>query len=176
MSDDHATTTKRRLEEAVAKAQTRATKARQLATEMSAFAQATEGDLYMAKHALQKHNRGGDGDDAPLETVEISAEEEAVMAAAEQSQPSEGAGTRNTASPSTTTRRTSPLSSCSSTARSTCSGAATSSRSRAREKRPSQRRLRQQGALQAHQPALLLRHGREGVAARRAGHGLDTRA
>lgn len=94
MSDDHATTTKRRLEQEVAKVQERATKARKLATEMSAFAQATEGDLYMAKHALQKHNSGGDGGDtAPLEAVEMSAEEEAMMAAAEL--PSEDGGTRN---------------------------------------------------------------------------------
>ena len=95
MSDDHHTTIKRRLESAVEKAQIRATKARQLATETSAFAQAMEGDLFMAKHMLQQHNSGGDGDSAaPLETVEISAEEEAMMAAAEKSL-SEGTGTRN---------------------------------------------------------------------------------
>ena len=97
MSDDHATI-KRRLQEAVGKAQDRATKARKLATEMSAFAQATEGDLFMAKHALQQHNTGGEGDSdnaAPLDTVQMSAEEEAIMAAAEQQPPSEGAGTRN---------------------------------------------------------------------------------
>lgn len=97
MSDDHATTVKRCLEKAVATAEKRATRARQLATEMSAFAQAADGDLYMAKRALQQHNSDGDGDSAaPLETVEMSAEEEAMMAAAEQqSQPSEGTGTRN---------------------------------------------------------------------------------
>lgn len=97
MSDDHVTT-KRRLEQEVVKVQERATKARKLATEMSAFAQATEGDLYMAKHALQKHNSGGDGGDggdtAPLEAVEMSAEEEVMMAAADQQQSSEAA-TRN---------------------------------------------------------------------------------
>ena len=88
---------KRRLEEAVATAKTRAIRARQLATEMNAFATASEGDLYMAKHELQQHHGGG-GDaatTAKLETVQMSAEEEAMMDAAEQSQPSEGAGTRN---------------------------------------------------------------------------------
>ena len=72
MSDDHAATTKRRLEQEVAKAQDRANKTRKLATEMNAMAQATEGDLHMAKHALQKHNSGVDGDDnttAPLEAT-----------------------------------------------------------------------------------------------------------
>jgi len=95
MSDDHATAVKRCLEVAVATAEKRATKARQMATEMSAFAAAADGDLYMAKHALQKHVDGVDDNYAPLETVEMSAEEEAVMAAAEQQPPSEGAGTRN---------------------------------------------------------------------------------
>ena len=92
MSDDPATV-KRCLEVAVATAEKRAAKARQLATEINAFAQAADGDLYMAKHALQKHINGADENHDPVDTVQMTAEEEAMMAAAEQQ--SEGAGTRN---------------------------------------------------------------------------------
>jgi hypothetical protein len=85
MSDDHATT-KRRLEQEVAKAQTRATRARQMATEMDAMAMATEGDLYVAKRALEAHDGGG-GDakekDKEGDVEVLSPEEEAAVRAAE---------------------------------------------------------------------------------------------
>jgi len=97
MSDDDHTLSfvskKRYLEVAVATAEKRATKARQLATEMSAFSQAADGDLYMAKHALQKHIDGIADNYAPIETVQMCAEEEAMMAAAEL--PLAEGGTRN---------------------------------------------------------------------------------
>jgi hypothetical protein len=70
-------------------------KARKLATEMNAQAGALEGLVYFNEAKLEESTGDAAATTAALETVEMSAEEEAMMAAAEQSQPSEGTGTRN---------------------------------------------------------------------------------
>lgn len=80
---DNAVTMKRILETNVAMTSTAAIKARKLATEANAHAMAAEGNLHMAKHELAEYNKRCEDTVIKEEVETLTAEEEAVVAAAE---------------------------------------------------------------------------------------------
>ena len=87
---------KRTLEHVKASVLELSIKARKLATEMNAQAAALEGLAYFNEAKLEESTADAEEKDKGGEALVLSAEEEAMMAAAEQqSQPSEGTDTRN---------------------------------------------------------------------------------